>query len=259
MDTSHPPPPFPRLRSLGDAALVVEFSPHIDEATHAQVMGLAHALEQARAQGSWVHVLECVPAYTTLTVHFSAAGNADHAQDAAEALLALARNAASLSKPGRQWRLPMCFDADFAPDLPELAQARGLSVQAAMALLTRTPFRVYMLGFQPGFPYMGGLPAELEMPRRASPRTAVPERSVAIAGRMCAVYPWRSPGGWHLVGRTPLRLFEAQHANGPAWLQAGDEVRWFAVSRERFDAIEEEQSATGAARSLWLDGAAQTP
>ncbi len=247
-----PDPPLPRLRPLGDAAWMVEFGTAISETTHARVMGLAQALAAQHAQGLWPAVLEWVPAYTTLTVHFDVSGSADPLQAAAAPLLALAQGATPRAQPGRQWRLPVCFDADSAPDLHSLAQARGLSVEAVVALLTSTPFRVYMLGFQPGFPYMGGLPAALEMPRRTTPRTAVPERSVAVAGRMCAVYPWRSPGGWHLVGRTPLHLFDAQHADGAAWLQAGDEVHWFGVSRDEFSAIEARHASAGVVRSQWL-------
>ena len=254
-----PPPLFPRLRPLGDAAWIVEWGNTIDEPTHARVMGLAQALQAAHAQGGWPQVLEWVPAYTTLTVHFHTTGETDAVQDAAPALLALARSAAPLLQPGRRWRLPVCFDADCAPDLPALAQARGLPLEAALALLTSTPFRVYMLGFQPGFPYMGGLPAALDMPRRATPRTAVPERSVAVAGRMCAVYPWRSPGGWHLVGRTPLQLFDAQNGAAPAWLQAGDEVRWFAIDRPRFDELEQRTAQVGTVRNDWLAPPAPTP
>ena len=101
-----------------------------------------------------------------------------------------------------------------------------------IALLTATEFSVYMLGFLPGFPYLGGLPAVLEMPRLATPRSRVPAGSVAIAGRMCAVYPWHSPGGWRLVGRTGARLFDATQAARPALLAPGDRVRWQAVARE---------------------------
>ncbi len=249
------PPAFPRLRPLGDAAWIVEFGSDINVATHARVMGLAQALADAREQSRWQQVLDWVPAYTTLTVHFSAKGTADAsdaALTAADELLALARSAAPLQQPGRRWRLPVCFDAECAPDLQALAQARGLSTEAAVALLTHTAFRVYMLGFQPGFPYMGGLPAALEMPRLTTPRTAVPERSVAVAGRMCAVYPWRSPGGWHLVGRTPLQLFDASHAQAAAWLQAGDEVQWFAIDHQRLNAIEEQSRSAGLVRDDWL-------
>ena len=246
------PADFPRLRPLGDAAWIVEFGSDINEATHARVMGLAQALADAQLQGHWPQVLEWVPAYTTLTVHFSGAGDSDAAQAAADELLALARSAAPLHRAGRRWRLPVCFDAECAPDLQALAQARCLSTEGAVALLTSTAFRVYMLGFQPGFPYMGGLPAALEMPRRGSPRTAVPERSVAVAGRMCAVYPWRSPGGWHLVGRTPLQLFDASHPQAAAWLRAGDEVQWFAIDRQRLQQIEEQGRSPGLVRDDWL-------
>jgi len=146
----------------------------------------------------------------------------------------------------------VCFDAEFAPDLAELAQAQGLSPDQVVGLMTGAAFRVYMLGFQPGFPYMGGLPAALERPRRATPRPLVPERSLAVAGRMCAVYPWRSPGGWHLLGRTPLALFDATRSD-PAWLHPGDEVRWVAIGRERYDELERAAAAGALQREAWLD------
>jgi KipI family sensor histidine kinase inhibitor len=242
----------PLLRPLGDTAWIVEFGSVVDEPTHERVMGLARALGEAKALGRWSEVVECVPAYTTLTVHFAATGDADAAQDAAAALLALAGSAPPLSRPGRRWRLPVCFDAEFAPDLDELAKAKDLSREQVVALMTGTAFRVYMLGFQPGFPYMGGLPGALERPRRATPRTVVPERSLAVAGRMCAVYPWRSPGGWHLLGRTPLALFDAAHSD-PAWLHAGDEVHWVAVERLVFDELEKAAATGAVARAAWLD------
>lgn len=245
-------PAFPRLHALGDAAWIVEFGDSIDEAVHARVMGLAQALADAKAQGGWPQVIEWVPAYTTLTVHFEVAGEADLALDAAEALLTLAREAAPLSRPGRRWRLPICFDAEFAPDLDTLASARGLTPVQVIALMTGTAFRVYMLGFQPGFPYMGGLPAALDMPRRGTPRVMVPERSVAVAGRMCAVYPWRSPGGWHLLGRMPLPLFDAARADAPAWLRPGDELHWAQVERGRFDALERSARDGTWQREEWL-------
>ena len=228
-----------RLHPLGDAAWIVELGTSIDAATHRRVMGFAQALADARAQGRLPGVVEWVPAYATVTVHFDARGDEDFAAAAEGELRVLARDAAPLERPGRRWRLPVCFDAEFAPDLDELAAACGLAPRQVVALMTATPFLVYMLGFQPGFPYLGGLPAALERPRRATPRTAVPERSVAVAGRMCAVYPWRSPGGWHLLGRTPLALFDPARTDDPAWLHAGDELHWVEVDRAGFDALEQ--------------------
>ena len=247
---------YPRLLPLGDAAWIVEFGAQIDEATHQRVMGFAQALAEGCAQGRWPGLIEWVPAYSSVTVHFAADAPTDMALDAAPPLLRLAQDAAPLLKPGRRWRLPVCFDLAFAPDLDALAQARGLSCEGVVALMTGTAFRVYMLGFQPGFPYMGGLPAALEMPRHPTPRTVVPERSVAVAGRMCAVYPWRSPGGWHLLGRTPLALFDATRADDPAWLHPGDEVRWTSIDRKTFDAIECAGAGGGLCREDWLDPSA---
>jgi inhibitor of KinA len=249
-------PRYPRLLPLGDRAWIVEFGTSIDEATHERVMGLAQALADAKAQGQWPAIVEWVPAYTSLTVHFSDGENRDAAFDAAGALLVLARDSTPLSRPGRRWRLPVCFDLEFAPDIEELAQSCGLTPQQVVARMTGTAFRVYMLGFQPGFPYMGGLPAALERPRRATPRTVVPERSLAVAGRMCAVYPWRSPGGWHLLGRTPLALFDATLADDPAWLHPGDEVHWSAIDRSSFDELERAVAAGTLQRDMWLDAAA---
>jgi inhibitor of KinA len=250
---------YPRLHPLGDAAWIVEFGGAIDEPTHERVMGLAQALVDGKARGQWPDVVEWVPAYTTLTVHFAAGGDADAALDAADALLALACGTVPLTRPGRRWRLPVCFDSEFAPDLDELARARGLSPRQVVELMTSAAFRVYMLGFQPGFPYMGGLPAALELPRRATPRSVVPERTLAVAGRMCAVYPWRSPGGWHLLGRTPLALFDAALADDPAWLHPGDVVRWAAVDRPAFEAIERAVAAGTARREAWLDAPENSP
>ncbi len=250
--------PYPRLHALGDAAWIVEFGQVIDTTTQARVQGLAQALAQARVRAEWPDVLETVPAYTTLTVHFKLKPDVDVTADAQQALLDLARSVAPQLQAGRRWRLPVCFDSEFAPDLQALADTRGLSPEAVVQLMTSTVFRVYMLGFQPGFPYMGGLPAALDVPRLQTPRTSVPERSVAVAGRMCAVYPWRSPGGWHLLGRLPLRLFDAA-AESPAWLRSGDDVTWFAVERGQFDELEARSAAGQIVHADWLIPGPGTP
>jgi inhibitor of KinA len=250
---------YPRLQPLGDAAWIIEYGRAIDGLTHERVMGLAQALTEGKKRGQWPSIVEWVPAYASLTVHFAADEQSDAPLEAAEALLALARDTAPLLRPGRRWRLPVCFDAEFALDLHELAQACRMSPQQVVALMTGAPFRVYMLGFQPGFPYMGGLPAALELPRRATPRTAVPERSLAVAGRMCAVYPWRSPGGWHLLGRTPLALFDATIVGDPAWLHPGDEVRWAAIDRATFDGLERAAAAGTLRRDAWFDASGAGP
>ncbi len=199
-------------------------------------MGLtSHVLENRQHDPLLANVLDVVPSFRSLTVHFNP--SAVHASALGARLLELAQETQRPMASGRLWDLPVCFDADFAPDLPRLAQTKGLRPDEVVQRLVATHLRVYMIGFQPGFAYMGGVPPELQMPRLPSPRQQVPARSLAVAGAMCAVYPWDSPGGWNLLGRTPVVLFDLRHADQPAMLAAGDEVRWHAVDRQTHDAL----------------------
>ncbi|MBS1228436.1 MAG: pxpB [Proteobacteria bacterium] len=238
-------PSAPRLLPLGDTAWTLEFGDKIDPALHARVLGLAGALALARESGDaqFVAVVDVVPTFRSLTVHYNPL-LAD-GERLGEDLLHLAESAGSASQVGRQWVIPVCFDEEFAPDLDDLAKAKGLSRDAVIALMTGASFQVYMIGFMPGFPYMGGLPAELEVPRLASPRKAVPARSLAIAGAMCSVYPWESPGGWRLLGRTPVPMFAASEVDSPSLLASGDRVRWQSIDKSRYLEIE---AAIGAGR-----------
>lgn len=203
-------------------------------------MGLKAALEAQAGQGAFAGILECVASFASLTVHFDP-DEAD-AEALAQALEALSRADLAVRVTGRAWRLPACFEGEFAPDLAALAQLKGLSEAEVVAALTGARFRVYAIGFQPGFPYMGGLPEALNVPRLETPRLEVPARSVAIALGMCAIYPYVSPGGWWLLGRTPLTLFDPAREAAPALLRAGDSVTWQAVSRADFERLEAEQA-----------------
>jgi len=226
-----------RLLPLGDSAWTVEFGARIAPELHARVLGLAAALETARAaDGELSAVIDVVPTFRSLTVHYDPL--ASDGERLGEALLQLAGQSGAAHQQGRQWRLPVCFDEAYAPDLIDLAQAKGLTPDAVIALMTAATFDVYMIGFMPGFPYMGGLPATLEMPRLSSPRKAVPARSLAVAGSMCAVYPWESPGGWRLLGRTPVPMFDLAESASPALLASGDRVRWLAIDTQNFVELE---------------------
>jgi len=180
-------------------------------------------------------VSDVVPTFRSLTVHFDPLA-ADAAALGAR-LITLARHGQAHSQQGRCWRFPVCMDGDFAPDLPRLAEAKGMNPAEVTHRLLAATYRVYMLGFQPGFPYMGGVPTELNMPRLAAPRQKVPAQSLAVAGEMCSVYHWESPGGWNVLGRTPVVLFDLRHARQPALLAAGDEVQWYAVDRQTHDTL----------------------
>lgn len=225
---------MPRLLALGDAAWTIEFGEAIDPAVHARVMGFDRALQQAALPG----VVEWVPTFRSCTVHFDplAAG----ADTLGTRLLEIAAAAPACTVAGRRWRIPILFGGEAGPDLADLAAHCGLAEQAVVARMCATVFRVYMLGFMPGFPYMGGLPVELAMPRLATPRLSVPARSLAVTGELCAIYPVASPGGWRLLGRTPLELFDPADAAAPALFAPGDEVMWQAVDAAAFARLERE-------------------
>jgi len=245
-----PSGPEPRLLALGDSAWTLEFGSTIHPAINARVMGLANLIAQIRSTDQILScVTDVVPTFRSLTVHFNSR-EAD-ATALGERLLALAQEAPQDVRQGRLWHLPVCFDADLSPDLARLAEAKGLTTDAVIQRLLVATFRVYMLGFQPGFPYMGGVPTALHMPRLPAPRQKVAAQSVAVAGEMCCIYPWESPGGWNLIGRTPVVLFDLHHADQPAMLAAGDEVRWYAVDREAHDALTTE-IAQGLPREAFL-------
>ena len=134
--------------------------------------------------------------------------------------------------------VPVCYGGDFGPDLAEVAVACDLTPDDVIARHAPSPHVVHMLGFAPGFPYMGGLDARLTVPRRATPRTAVPAGSVAIARDQSAIYPFEAPGGWNLIGRTPLRLFRPT-TQPPCLLEPGDEVRFVPISSVQYHRLKE--------------------
>jgi len=155
---------------------------------------------------------------------------------------------------GRHWRLPVCYEGEAAPDLAEVAGAIGIGEDEVVALHSGAEYLVYMIGFLPGFPFMGDLPAPLRLPRRAQPRVRVPAGSVAIATGLTAIYPWESPGGWHLLGRCPVPLFDARRTS-PSLLAAGDRVRFVPVSAQECRAIEAGLASAQIDPMQWLESA----
>jgi inhibitor of KinA len=136
----------------------------------------------------------------------------------------------------RERVIPVCYGGEFGPDLAEVAAHAGLDEGATSALHSGAKYRVHAVGFAPGFPYLAGLPGKLHIPRRATPRTRVPAGSIGIGGAQTGVYPLSTPGGWRLIGRTPLRLFRPENETEPALLRPGDRVRFQAISPEEFAA-----------------------
>jgi len=225
-----------RILDAGDAALTIEFGTVIDPALLAAVNALDAAILNLQQAGELPGVIETMPTFRSLTVFFDPLLT-DRSSLLAQLqpLIAAAEHGAAAE--GRHWRLPVCYEGEAAPDLAEVARTLGVAEADVIAQHSGTEYRVYMLGFLPGFPFMGDLPAPLRLPRRSQPRVRVPAGSVAIATGLTAIYPWESPGGWHLLGRCPVPLFDARRAS-PSLLAAGDRVRFTPVSTEECRAIE---------------------
>ena len=181
-------------------------------------------------------MIEWAPAFASLTLWY----DPDQISfDALRASLAPLLQRGALKKAeGASFVIPFCHDADFAPDLAGTAALKNLSPDQYIECFAGVVFEVAMLGFQPGFAYLGGLPDALDAPRLATPRKNVPARSVAIADGMCAAYPFDSPGGWRLIGRTPAPLFDPRNPERPALLTPGDKLRWRPIDRATFERLE---------------------
>jgi KipI family sensor histidine kinase inhibitor len=224
--------PAPRVLALGDAAATVFFGARIAPGVHARVRAFCAALAAAPIEG----VEEWAPAFASATVWYDPGTIAF--TKLAQKLAALAQAPEAEIRAGALFEIPFCAEGDFAPDLDEVARLKGLAPQDWLRRFGELTLEVFMLGFQPGFAYLGVLPQELSVPRLATPRPKIPAGSLAVADAMCAAYPFQSPGGWRLIGRTPAPLFDVTSDARPAMLAPGDHVRWRAVSRAEFFALE---------------------
>ena len=224
-----------RIEPLGDSALLVRVVESFDAAESLDaVLRAIRQLELAKIPG----VIELAPAYTTIGVFLDSARCPPFEELRTSIGRALEYDSAPAASHATAptIEVPVCYESEFAPDLDEVARHTELSPEEIIRRHSAESYRVSCVGFTPGFPYLSGLPPELATPRRASPRKEIPAGAVAIGGTQTGIYPRRSPGGWNIIGRTPLRLFNVDR-NPPALFRAGDRVRFRRISRSDFDAF----------------------
>ena len=219
-----------RFLPAGDGALVVDFGDRIDRALSTRVLQLSDRVRGLGLAG----VGPTVPTFRSLLVQYDPATISG--ADVSAAIRDLMDQPQAAEGARRLWRVPVSYAAQFAPDLAEVAERTGLKPDEVIARHAAAQFHVYMVGFLPGFAYMGGLPEELHLPRRIDPRVRVPAGAVAIATALTAIYPVESPGGWHLIGSTPIKLFDAGWER-PSLFAPGDQVRFDPVRIADYEAI----------------------
>jgi KipI family sensor histidine kinase inhibitor len=219
-----------RVIASGDSALVVEFEDRIDRDISARAVALAESIAAERIGG----VRDVVPTYRSVAIYFDPLrveydrlrGHLDRFDPSA---------LPSLSVATQTIRIPVCYGGELGPDLGDLAGFAGMTEAEAIALHAAPAYRVFMLGFIAGFAYMGTVDARIAMPRHATPRVRVPSGSVGIAGVQTGIYPTETPGGWRLIGRTPVKPFDPARRE-PFLMKAGDTVRFYAITRAEYDA-----------------------
>jgi len=236
MHSKSPAIPDYQLFPLGDAAIVVQLGQTIDQEIHKRISAYMAYL----AAHTFPGFSELVPAYTSITIYYdpwvvSEKGQIDPYQKVVEILQQrLAEVPANTkSTTSEIMEIPVCYGGEFGPDLEIVADHTKLPPEKVITLHASGNYKVYMIGFAPGFPYLGGLPTKLTAPRKQTPRTTIPAGSVGIAGRQTGIYPIETPGGWQLIGRTPLMLFDPEREK-PSLLQAGDTVKFIPISEEEF-------------------------
>ena len=223
--------------ALGDRAVLITLGDTIDEATHRRVRAVTARIDAEPPMG----FVDRVPAFASVVVHYEpllvsgAAGRSPHDAFVAALRRLLAEVRDDALPPPRTVDIPVCYGGELGPDLEDVARQHGVSAQEVIDIHAGGDYLVYMVGFMPGFAYLGGLSSRIATPRRQTPRTAVPAGSVGIGGEQTGVYPLVSPGGWNLIGRTPRRIFDIDRAE-PALLVTGDRVRFHAISVDEFRA-----------------------
>jgi inhibitor of KinA len=225
-----------RIFPLGDSAITIDFGNTINEIVNNEVVARFALLLKDPLPG----MIEAVPAYSSLTIYYDVpvvkrfAGNSVTAFEWMEQQLQKILNNPIQhdQQIQREIKIPVCYESEFAPDIQFLANAKNISIEEVIATHTAKSYQVYMIGFLPGFPYLGEVDDKIAVPRKAKPQNVM-AGSVGIAGKQTGIYPLASPGGWQIIGRTPLQLFDAGKSE-PTLLKMGDMVRFYGITSKEF-------------------------
>ncbi|MGZ8508936.1 MAG: 5-oxoprolinase subunit PxpB [Chitinophagaceae bacterium] len=223
-----------RIFSLGDSAITVDFSNVINEAINNEVIARYKELKNDPLPG----MIEAIPSYSSLTIYYDVvklrktlpAGHAAFEAIKQQLELRLQQPVQQKNEPERLIRIPVCYDEEYAPDMQQLTAKKNISAEEVIQIHTSKTYKVHMLGFLPGFAYMAELDERIVMPRKPQPVNII-AGSVGIAGKQTGIYPLASPGGWHIIGRTPLKLFDAGKEE-PTLLRAGDRVQFYLITKD---------------------------
>jgi inhibitor of KinA len=229
--------PTHSIYPLGDSALTIHFGEVFLISLNKRVLAVSRAIQEAAIIG----IRDIVPAYSSITVHYDVVtiikkypytSAFETVRNQLETILL--QKVQDVKKPARRLKIPVCYAAKYGWDLSDMAMQLKLAVEEIVAIHTSRKYRVYMVGFLPGFAYMGEVDERIAVPRKQEPRLQIGEGYVGIAGKQTGIYPLPSPGGWQIVGRTPVKLFD-KHKEDPVLFKAGDEVEFFSITENEFN------------------------
>lgn len=220
-----------RFLSCGDSAVTVEFSKEISEETNRKIRFLASKIGSDGIKG----VSESVPTFCSMTIYFDPFVISRKKLEK-KILKIIDSYKESSGEKRRVFLIPVCYEGEYAPDMESVSKLTALSKEEIIKIHTSTDYLIYMLGFLPGFPYLGGMDKRIEAPRLDTPRTVIPAGAVGIGGKQTGIYPLASPGGWQLIGRTPVKVYDPERAE-PIVYKAGDYIRFYSVSESEFEKI----------------------
>lgn len=233
------------MRPLGDSAIVVQLSTNIHPTVHQKIIQLTEIIEKDPFTG----FIEVVPSYNSVTIYYNPIKIYqtytkkfitvyEKVSGFIENYLKQLGDTPNVEK--RLIEVPVVYGGTYGPDLEEVARSNNLSTDEVIAIHSKPEYLVYMIGFAPGFPYLGGMNESIATPRKETPRPSIPSRSIGIAGKQTGIYTLETPGGWQIIGRTPLNLFSPKK-NPPSLLKSGDKIRFVPITSSEYEEIRREQ------------------
>lgn len=222
------------IQPLGDTGIIIQFGTEISRAIYQQIRQYVYRLEQIRIEG----IVEWVPAYTTLAVFYRP--NIISYDELSQKLLKIGEKIESMPVPDPiVIEIPTLYGKEAGPDIQFVAETNGLSEEEVVKIHSSSDYLIYMIGFVPGFPYLGGMDKRIAAPRKKTPRSRIPAGSIGIAGEQTGIYPLETPGGWQIIGRTPVKLYDPQKQD-PTLLKAGDYIRFVPITEREYEKIEQQ-------------------
>ncbi len=222
-----------RILTAGDSALLIEFGKEINPETNRKITALVQLMREQHIEG----IVDVIPAFCSLLINYDPRVlSYEELKERMEHLLKMETKTEATRK--RIFEIPVCYGGEYGPDIENIAEHAGLSIEEVIKIHSSKDYLIYMLGFLPGFTYLGGLDERIHTPRLASPRLKIRAGSVGIGGSQTGIYPLDSPGGWQLMGMTPVRTYDPERQT-PILVEAGDYIRFIPIDEEEFLRIQE--------------------